>query len=58
MIDLLRKAGRGIKRTMEKKITDCTEALSSAQNRLIVGLVMVGAGVGFIASAYMKAPTN
>ena len=58
MIDLLRKAGRGLKRTMEKKIKDCTEVLSSAQNRLIVGLVMVGAGVGFIASAYMKAPTN
>ncbi len=58
MIDLLRKAGRDIKTAMEKKIKTCTEVLSSAQNRLIVGLVMVGTGVGFIASAYMKAPTD
>lgn len=58
MIDLLKKAGRGIKSVMEKKIKTCTEILSSAQNRLVVGLVMVGAGVGFIASAYMKVPTE
>ena len=58
MIDLLRKAGRSIKKVMDRKIKECTEVLSSAQNRLIVGLVMVGAGVGFIASAYMKAPTS
>ena len=32
--------------------------LSSAQNRLIVGLVMIGAGLGFIASACLKEPTR
>lgn len=58
MLDLFKRAGRGIKTVMEEKIKACTEVLSSAQNRLVVGLVMVGAGVGFIASAYMKVPTD
>ena len=31
-------------------------ALLSAQNRLVLGLVMIGAGVGFVASAYIRVP--
>jgi hypothetical protein len=50
MFDILQKAGRGV-----KKFT-CKEILSSAQNRLIIGLVMIGTGVGFVASAYIRVP--
>ena len=56
MFAFLKKAGRGIKRFMNEKINTCKEILSSAQNRLVIGLVLVGAGVGFVASAYMRVP--
>ena len=52
----LKKAGGNIKKFMDDKIKACKEILSSAQNRLIIGFVMVGAGVGLIASAYIRAP--
>lgn len=55
MFDIM-KAGRGIKRFMNEKINTCKELLSSSQNRLVIGLVLVGAGVGFVASAYMHVP--
>lgn len=29
---------------------------SSVQNRLVIGLVMIGTGVGFVASAYIRVP--
>ena len=44
MFDIM-KAGRGIKRFMNEKINTCKELLSSSQNRLVIGLVLVGAGV-------------
>lgn len=56
MFDILRNAGRGVKKFMSEKINTCQEILSSAQNRLIIGLVMIGAGVGFVASAYIRVP--
>ena len=33
------KAGRGIKRFMNEKINTCKELLSSAKNRLIMGII-------------------
>lgn len=56
MFDIIKKAGRGIKRFMNEKVHTCKEILSSAQNRLVIGLVLVGAGIGFVASAYMRVP--
>ena len=56
MFDILQKAGRGVKKFMSEKINTCKEILSSAQNRLIIGLVMIGTGVGFVASAYIRVP--
>lgn len=53
---ILRKAGRGIRRFMSEKINTCKDILSSAQNRLVLGLVMIGTGVGFVASAYIRVP--
>lgn len=57
------KIGKGIKHFVEEKVQACKEILSSAQNRLILGLTIVGAGIGIaliggslITSAYVKAP--
>ena len=52
------KFGKGIKNFMDKKIQTCKEVLTDAQNRLIMGLIILGAGIGIggglIASAYIK----
>ena len=45
-----------IKRFMNEKVQACKEVLSSAENRLILGLMMVGLGGGLIASAYIHLP--
>ena len=39
---------------MNEKIRACKEVLSSEHNRLIIGLVAFGLGVGLIASAYLN----
>lgn len=46
--------GKGIKRVMNTKIQACKEVLSSAHNRLIIGLIALGLGIGLIASAYLR----
>lgn len=60
MFDLLKKAGRGIKKFMDEKIRTYQEILSSAQNRLILGIMImttgIGAGGGLIISAYVHTP--
>lgn len=56
MFYILRKAGRGIRRFMSEKINTCKDILSSTQSRLVLGLVMIGTGVGFVASAYTRVP--
>lgn len=57
---ILSKTRKGIKKFVEKKIEACKEILSSAQNRLTLGLMIFGVGVGLggtlILSAYMKVP--
>lgn len=50
----LRNFGKGIKKFMTDKIQECKEILSSAQNRLILGLILLGIGAGLISSAYIK----
>ena len=50
------KFRKGLKTFVEKKVRTCEEVLSSAQNRLILGLLATGLGVGLIASAYIRAP--
>lgn len=51
-----KKIRKGLKKMVDERVTVCKEILSSAQNRLIVGLIIVGLGSGFIISAYIKAP--
>ena len=57
MLEKIKKGLKGVKRYMEEKVQVCKEMLRDAQNRLIVGLVILGAGVGIggglIASAYI-----
>lgn len=58
MFEKIKKGLKGVKRYMEEKVQTCKEMLRDAQNRLIVGLVILGAGVGIggglIASAYIR----
>ena len=57
---MLRKIGKGIKKFANDKIQACKEVLTDAQNRLVIGLIILGAGIGIggglIASAYLKVP--
>lgn len=53
MKDKIRNVGKGIKKFVDGKIQACKEILSNGQNRLILGLVLVGLGSGLIASAYL-----
>ena len=54
----LRSLGKGLKKIVTDKIQECKEILSSAQNRLILGLMIlgisIGLGGGLISSAYIK----
>ena len=58
MLEKIKKGLKGVKRYMEEKVQMCKKMLRDAQNRLIVGLVILGAGVGIggglIASAYIR----
>lgn len=58
MFNTVKKARWGIKKIMNEKINTCKEILSSAQNRLVIGVIMIGMGVGFVISAYIKAPAE
>lgn len=51
---MIRKIGKGIKKFVSEKVQACKEILSSAKNRLILGLIMTGLGLGLIASAYIQ----
>lgn len=54
MRDKIRNIRKGIKRYVDEKVEACKEILSSAQNRLILGLIFAGVGTGLIASAYIS----
>lgn len=47
---------RRIKKFVDDKVQACKEILSAAQNRLILGLIMLGLGTGLIVSAYVHVP--
>ena len=44
MFDILQKAGRSVKKFMSEKINTCKEILSSAQNRAILGAIVINLG--------------
>lgn len=57
MKKLVHNIGKGIKKIVDERIQAVRVVLSSAQNRLIMGLIIFGLGVGLggglIASAYL-----
>ena len=52
--DRLLKIGKGIKGFVNNKIQTRKDILSEAQNRLILGLILLGLGGGLVASAYIR----
>lgn len=46
--------GKGFKHFMTDKIQACKDVLSSAHNRLILGLILLGLGGGLVASAFIR----
>ena len=48
---------KGIWKSVNEKLKACKDVLSSAQNRLVLGLIVFGLGIGLggglIASAYL-----
>ena len=60
MFNKIKNVCKGAKRFVDKKIETCKEILSSSQNRLVIGFIIFGAGIGIggglIASAYIHAP--
>lgn len=57
MKELVHNIGKGIMKIVDERIQAVRIVLSSAQNRLIMGLIIFGLGVGLggglIASAYL-----
>lgn len=57
MKEKIHNIGKGIKKIVDDRIQAVRIVLSSAQNRLILGLIIFGLGVGLggglIASAYL-----
>lgn len=58
MLSKVLAIGKGIRRSVDEKLQACKDVLSSAQNRLVLGLILFGLGVGLggalIASAYIR----
>lgn len=52
----IHEIGKGIKHFMNERLEACREILRSAQNRLIMGLMMLGLGGGLVASAFIRVP--
>lgn len=46
--------GKGLKHFMNDRIHVFKEVLSHAQNRLILGLILLGLGCGLVASAFIR----
>ena len=44
---MLKKIRKGIKRFMNEKVETYKEVLATSENRLILGLIFVGTGVGY-----------
>lgn len=53
---MFQRIGKGIKKFVSDRIQACKDILSSDKNRLIIGLVLIGAGAGLVASVYLRVP--
>lgn len=52
----IHEIGKGFKHFMSERLETYREILASAQNRLILGLLMLGLGAGLVASAFIRVP--
>ena len=52
----IHEIGKGLKHFMNERVETFREILRSAQNRLILGLMMLGIGGGLVASAFIRVP--
>ena len=48
--------GKGIKHFMNERLEAYRPILASAQNRLILGLLMLGLGARLVVSAFIRVP--
>lgn len=53
---MLKRIWKGLKNFVDKKVKACAEFLSVAKNRVVLGVIIVGTGIGLIASGYVKVP--
>lgn len=58
MFNAIKKGIKGVKRFMDEKIQMCKEILSDNRTKLTFGLVLIGVGVGIVASIYMPVPAT
>lgn len=60
MKTILSKVGKGIKKFVKDKVTACKDILSNAKNRVVLGIIITGIGMGLgpalIVSGYVKLP--
>lgn len=56
MFDKIKKGFKGVKKYMGEKVQMCKEVFASRTNRAVAGMIIVGLGVGLIASAYLPLP--
>lgn len=56
MLEKIKNGLKGVKRFMDKKAQMCKDILSSDKNKLAIGLVLIGAGIGLVASVYIPLP--
>lgn len=49
---------KGVKRYMDEKIQMARELLSSNNNKLTLGFILIGVGIGLVASVYAKVPAS
>ena len=54
MREKLREIGKGIKKFVDEKVKACKEVLTNAQNRKILGVIIIGLGTGLLASGYIR----
>ena len=52
----IHEIGKGFKHFMNERLDAYRAILASAQNRLILGLLMLGLGAGLVASAFIRVP--
>ena len=55
---MFQKLRKGLKKFMNDKIEVCKEMFSNDQNRLTIGIVIIGLGIGLVASAYIHVPVQ